>query len=127
MGDPAAVYIYGGRVISHSGVINGDTREALARTEIGNVVIGGGALEIRGMQWEAIHRSGAVNETIGTFTMGDVVIGGQVTPLPGEGLDQLEALKDLVAPLGLDISLPNARVEAGIVFVDHLTIGLVPN
>src|SRR3546814_11711482 len=85
MGDPAAVYIDGGRVISHSGVINGDTREALARTEIGNVVIGGGALEIRGMQWEAIHRSGAVNETIGTFPMGDVVIGGKVPPTPGPG------------------------------------------
>src|SRR3546814_16066623 len=59
--------------------------------------------------------------------MGDVVIGGQVTPLPGEGLDQLEALKDLVAPLGLNISTPKVRVEEGIVFVDPLKIGIVPN
>lgn len=124
-GDKAAVYITGGRTISRSGVVADGVREAMARTELGSVLIGGGAVEIQNMTWEAIHRSGAVNETIGTFTMGNVLVGGQVTPLPGEGLDQLEALKDILKPLGLTITPPKVRVEEGIVFVDPMRIGII--
>lgn len=126
-GDPAVLYISGGRTVTHSGVIDGNVREALARTEIGNIVIGGGALEIQGLTWEAIHRSGAVEETIGTFHMGNVLIGGQVTPLPGDAIEQLTSLNQLLEPLGIRITKPEVRVEEGIVFVDPLTIGIVPN
>jgi len=124
-GDPEAVFINGGRTITHSGVIDGNQREAVARTELGEVTIGGGAVKLQGLVWEAVHRSGAVEETIGKFEIGTVLINGQATPLPGEGLDQLESLKELLAPLGLDITPPTVRVEQGIVFVDPLTIGVV--
>lgn len=124
-GDPAAIYISGGRTIARSGVIDGNLREALARTELGSVVIGGGAVELQNMTWEAIHRSGAVEETLGSFTMGNVLIGGQVTPLPGDGADQLTALSDLLKPIGLTVTPPRIRVEEGIVFVDPMKIGIV--
>jgi hypothetical protein len=124
-GDPAAIYINGGRTISHSGVVDGNVREALARTELGSVVIGGGAVELQNLSWEAIHRSGAVNETLGSFSMGNLLINGQVTPLPGDGMEQLEGLKEALAPLGLTVTPPAVRVEQGIVFVDPLKIGIV--
>ncbi|MEO7430269.1 MAG: hypothetical protein ABIY48_12905, partial [Acidimicrobiales bacterium] len=127
MGDPATLFINGGRTITHSGVINGNTREALARTELGTVSIGGGAVELKGLTWQAIHRSGAVNETIGTFSIGSASIGGQVQSLPGDGFQQAAALNALLKPLGLNLTPPGVRVEQGIVFVDPLKIGVIPS
>lgn len=126
-GDPAAAYISGGRTISHSGVVDGTTREALARTEIDGLSLGGGAVKLRGLTWEAIHRSGGVNETVGTFTIDGAEVGGQKVTLPGDSLDQLAALKDLIEPLGFTFTPPKVRVEEGIVFVDPLVIGVIPS
>lgn len=126
-GDPAAVYISGGRTTSHSGVVGGNTREALARTEIDGITLGGGAVKLRGLTWEAIHRSGAVEETLGTFTIDGLEIGGQPVPLPSDGLDQLEALQAVLEPLGFAIKSPKVRVEQGIVFVSPLVIAIVPS
>jgi hypothetical protein len=127
MGDPATLFINGGRTITHSGIIGGNTREALARTELGTVSIGGGQILLQGLTWEAIHRSGAVNETIGTFSIGSVSIGGALQSLPGDGFQQAAALNDLLKPLGLSISPPLVRKEQGIVFVDPLKIGIIPS
>jgi len=126
-GDPAAVFIDGGRTISHSGVIGGNVREAVARTELGEVSLGGGAIKLRGLTWEAIHRSGTVNETIGSFTIDGLLVGGQSVPLPGEGLDQLKALGDVLRPLGFEVTPPAVRVEQNIVFVDPLKIAVIPS
>lgn len=127
-GDPAAIYIDGGKTISHSGVIDGNVREALARTELGDVTIGGpGGVRLEGMTWEAVHRSGAVEETLGSFTIGQLVIGGQPVPLPGDGAEQLAALQEALGQIGLLVEPPQVRVAEGIVFVDPLKIGVVPN
>lgn len=127
LGDPDTVYITGGRTISRSGVVNGNTREAIARTELGTVSLGGGQIKLEGLAWEAINRTGAVNEAIGTFTLGNMTIAGQSITLPADGLQQGTALKALLDPLGFDITPPNVRVEQGIVFVDPMKIGIVPS
>lgn len=127
IGDKAAVYIDGGRTITHSGIINGNTREALARTELGTVTIGGGAIVLQGLAWEAIHRTGAVNESVGTFTIGSVSIGGTPQVLPGDEFQQAAALNDLLKPLGFTVTPPSTRNEQGIQFVDPLKIGIVPS
>lgn len=126
-GDPTAAFISGARTISHSGVVDGNVREALARTEIGEVSLGGGVVKLQGLTWEAIHRSGAINETIGTFTIDGLLVGGQKVPLPGEGIQQLQALGDILRPLGFEVSPPVIRVEQGIVFVDPLKIAIIPS
>ena len=126
-GDPKSAYISGGRTITHSGVVGGNVREALARTEIDGLSLGGGAVKLRGMTWEAIHRSGAKNETLGTFTIDGIEIAGQKMPVQKDALDQLESLNTVLAPLGLKITAPKIRVEQGIVFVDPLVIAVIPS
>jgi hypothetical protein len=126
-GDPATAYITGGQTVSHSGVVKGDVREALARTEIDGLSLGGGAVKLRGMTWEAIHRSGAVEETVGTFSIDGIEVAGQKIPVSGDSLDQLESLKDVLEPLGFRITPPKVRVEQGIVFVDPLVVAVIPS
>lgn len=126
-GDPATLFVHGGRTITHSGVIGSDTREALARTELGTVSIGGGAILLQGLTWEAVHRSGAVDKVTGSFSIGSVVINGQTQSLSGDGFQQAEQLKALLAPLGLALTPPAVRNEQGIAFVDPLKISVIPS
>jgi hypothetical protein len=126
-GDPAAAYLSGGRTISSSGIVDGTTREAIARTEIDGLSLGGGAVRLRGMTWEAIHRSGAVNETVGTFSIDGIEIAGQKIPVSGDPVKQLASLGPVLAPLGFAITAPEVRVEQGIVFVDPMSIAVVPS
>ncbi|MGH9085804.1 MAG: hypothetical protein ACRDYW_10160, partial [Acidimicrobiales bacterium] len=128
LGDPASFFINGGQTITHSGIIDGNTREALARTELGAISIGGPTgIVINGMAWQAIHRSGAVEETIGTFEIGGVSLAGTPQTLPGDELQQAAALNDLLKPFGLVVTPPSVRVEQGIVFVDPLRFGVIPS
>lgn len=127
MGDPKTVFINGGRTISKSGVVNGNTREAVARTELGTVSLGGGAVKLNGLVWEATNRSGAVEESIGSFTLGSIELAGQKVSLPGDGADQLTALNAMLKPLGFDITPPKVRDQQGVEFVDPLVIGIIPS
>jgi hypothetical protein len=126
-GDPKSAYISGGRVTSHSGVVGGNTREAVARTSIDVLSLGGGAVKLSGMTWQAVSRSGAVNESVGTFTIDGIEIGGQKLPIDANSLQQLEGLNAALKPLGFLITAPKVRVEQGIVFVDPLVVAVIPS
>ena len=126
-GDKATAYLSGGRTISSSGVVGGNTRQALARTEIDGLSLGAGAVKLRGMTWEAIHRSGAENKTTGTFSIDGIEVAGQKVPVSSDPLKQLAGLNPVLQPLGLKITPPAVRVEQGIVFVDPLVIAVVPS
>ncbi len=127
LGDPATVFINGGRTITHSGVVDGNTREAFARTELGTVSLGDGQVKLNGLAWEAVDRTGARNEHSGTFSIGSVTIAGQTMALPGDSAAQLQQLEALLAPLGFDITPPTVRFAQGVMFVDPLVIGIVPS
>jgi hypothetical protein len=126
-GDEKSAYLSGGRTFTSSGVIGGNTREAVARTDIDLLSLGGGAVKLRGMTWEAIHRSGAVNQTIGTFSIDGIEIGGQKIPVQKDAIDQLAGLNAAIQPLGFKIQPPKVRVEQGIVFVDPMSIAVIPS
>lgn len=126
-GDKEAIYVDGGRTITRSGIINGNIREAVARTELGTVTLGGGAVTIQGLTWEAIHRTGAETKSVGTFTIGSVTIGGVPQVLPGDEFQQAAALNDLLKPLGFTLTPPGTRNEQNIQFVDPLKIGIIPS
>jgi hypothetical protein len=126
VGDAAIAQVRGGQSIATSGIVENGVREARAFTRIGSVTMGGGAIVLRGLEFEAIHRSGAVEETIGRFNLGGLTIGGQDIPLPGEGIEQMAALDEQLRPLGFTVTPPRVREAQGIVFVDPLKIGVIP-
>ncbi|MDQ2649922.1 MAG: hypothetical protein M3Z03_10230 [Actinomycetota bacterium] len=127
LGDAAVALISGGRTTATSGVVSPGVREARAISEIAEIRLLGGAVVIRGMRWEAIQRTGAVTENIGTFSLGSLVAGGQAIALPDDSLAQLNILRDVLESVGLTFRPPTTRVAEGIVFVDPLTIGIVPS
>jgi hypothetical protein len=118
--------VSGGTAEAFSGVVEGNVREAVGTVEIGKVDIGGGALVLEGVRWEAVHRSGAASAEQGTFTVGAVSVAGQRFGAP-EGAEQpladaLAAAQPLLGPLGLQVTLPESRIENGFVEMTPLRI-----
>lgn len=87
-----------------SGVF-GDYREATAVVEIAHVEIAG-LINLTGLRWEAIHRTGSREEQTGTFTIASAT-GPLDIPLPTDDiLALLEQLNAVLRPLSLEIRLP---------------------
>ena len=105
-------------------LVNG-VREAVATTDIGSISIAG-VLELRGLHWSAIYRTGGTDATDGVFSIGSLNILGQALNANDVAttLDQANALLNVV---GVQFSVPKAHTDAGIQFVDPLAIRIVPN
>jgi hypothetical protein len=114
------------------------TRESIARSYVSFIEFGGGAARLEGLTWEAVHRTGAVNESFGSFTIGggtvhEVVLSGLLGPVLGPGspvpLDPMLALRtvgDAIRPFGLNLAVPQSYSAGGFQFVDPLKVGFVP-
>lgn len=124
--DLEVLAVSGGTAEAFSGVVDGNIREAVGTVEIGKIDIAGGALVLEGLRWKAVHRTGAESVEQGTFTVGSVSVAGQRFAAP-DGAEQpladaLAAAEPLLAPLGLQITLPKPRIESGIVEMTPLRI-----
>ena len=123
---PGLLRVGGTRAYARSAVLENGVREATAVSEIGSISFVAAAVQITGLRWEAIHRTGAVNETIGTFTVDALKVAG--VPVPVEDLAQLNTVLE---PLGFRLRAPRTRVVdtsgGTIVIVDPLAIAIVPN
>lgn len=126
--DLAAVVIDGARAESSSGVQDGRVRNATGVVRIGTLDIGDGALVLEGLEWRAVHRTGAESVEQATFTVGVVTVAGQRMPAP-EGAEQpladaIAAAQPLLGPLGIQVTLPQARIAGGIVEISPLRVRL---
>ncbi len=126
--DLAVVSVGGGFAEAFSGVIDGRTREAVGRVRIGTVDVGGGALVLEGLEWVAVHRSGADSTQTGSFSVGAITVAGQRFRAP-EGAEQplgdaIAAAEPALRALGVDVQLPAARIEGGIVEMTPLRLRL---
>mgnify|MGYP003114657832 CR=1 FL=1 len=124
--DLGLLAVSGGTAEAFSGVVDGNVREAVGIVEIGRVDIGGGAFVLEGLRWHAMHRTGADSVEQGSFTVGAVSVAGQRFAAP-DGVEQplaeaLAAAEPLLGPLGLKITLPQPRIEGGIVEMTPLRI-----
>ncbi len=93
---------------------------------IGKVILGGGAVVLEGLEWRALHRTGAEAAEQARFSLGAVVVQGQRFSLP-EGSDQplrdaIAAAEPVLRPLGLHLQLPEPRIEAGISEISPLRV-----
>jgi hypothetical protein len=123
---PGLLRVGGTRAYSRSAVIDDKVREATAVSEIGDISFVADTVKITGLRWEAIHRTGAVNETIGTFTVESLKVAGVAVPV-----EDLAQLNTVLEPLGFRLRAPRTRVVdtsgGTIVIVDPLAIAVVPN
>lgn len=125
---PGVLSVQGARSHARSGV-DGELREAVARTEVARLVVAD-VVELRGMVWEAIHRSGSTEEQLGTFTLGSLVVGGTPVPFddPTEGL---AAANDALRPLGFELRPPRAHFDetarGTLATVDPLGVRVIPS
>jgi hypothetical protein len=123
---PGVLSVGGTRAYSRSGVVDGAVREATAVSEVQDLSFAADAVQIKGLRWEAIQRTGGVEEKIGTFTVESLRVAG--VPVPVEDLGQLNAVLE---PIGFQLRIPKTRVVnttgGEIVIVDPLAIAVIPN
>jgi len=106
-------------------VVNGNTREAIATADIGSLNLGG-QVKLAGLHFEALHRTGAVNEHTGTFTIGSASIGGQAIPT-GDPKAAIDAVNKVLNTIGIELRLPTIYAADDRVAVDPFAIAIVPN
>ena len=130
LGEPGALAIAGAHSNSITRVVDNKTREAIAVTEIGSLSVGGGAVKLGNLRWEAIHRTGAETTKSATFTIGSATIGGSLLPIPlptGDPGILFSVLNPVLAPFGVELRAPATREVNGSIQLDPLVIGIVPS
>lgn len=101
-----ALVVDGGKAASTVEVVDGAARQARSEVEA-NLTIGG-ALELGGLHWEALHRTGANPTASATFDIGTAKLFG--VPIPLESLEAAEAaINAVLTPSGISLRFP--RVE----------------
>src|SRR5205807_5070683 len=87
-----------------SGVVNGE-RVAAATPDIGTLDIAMGAVVMRGLHWEVAYPSGGSAHPTGTFSIGQLLIGGNAVPT-ADPMAALNAANKVLANLGIQLAPP---------------------
>lgn len=120
--------VSGARAESRTGVVDGKTREAVARVVIPRLELADGTVVLENLTWTAIQRTGAEQIEQATFTIGAATIAGQSLAAPPGGelpvADVAAALAPVLAPLGIEITFPVGRVDKGAVDLSPLRLRL---
>src|SRR5439155_1063972 len=106
-------------------LLHGDTREAVATVDVGNINIAGGAVTITNLHWEATQYTGAQTKSDGKFTMGSLLIGGQSIPT-NDPSAAFAGVNQALAPFGVELRPPKIHNDNGLLVVDPLAIAVVP-
>jgi hypothetical protein len=125
-GIPGVVEIAGARARAEAGFVSGQ-RLARATTDIDEVRLAGGLVVLRGLHWEALHTSGPTAPKA-TFTIDGATVAGTSVPVGSAGGAEaaVEQLNAVLAPLGIRVQLPAGRTSGGVLFLDPLTVSVVP-
>jgi hypothetical protein len=136
LGLDGAVEIDGGSTRATAGVVDGSIREARGFSTVERIVLGGGAVVLEGLEWTAVHRSGAEEEVDAAFSLGSIEIAdnsllpGEVSDGGADGLSEaLEAANEVLAETGLTLHAPEKLIneETGQVLVTPLKIAIGPS
>jgi hypothetical protein len=118
--------VVGGRAEARSGIVDANVRESTARVVVPRLELAEGAIVLEGMEWLVVNRSGAVQAEEATFNLGAVTIAGQSFSPPAGSeqplVDVAAALEPLLGPLGIEITFPAPRIEAGTVELSPLRL-----
>lgn len=128
IGIPGVLEIGAAKASSTAQVIDKKTREARGVTSIGSLSLGGGAVVLRGLTWEAVQRTGEGAGTDGDFRVDAVTIAGQNVTVPAGAIPLdavLPQINAALAPSGLMIDAPTVQKEGDFVRVTPLAIRVV--
>lgn len=124
LGLPGVLQIGPGRAEATSGLVNGE-RVATATVDISNLTIAG-AIAINGLHWQATYSTGTKTAYAGDFTIGSLSIAGQKVPTQNPKA-VFDALNGVLGSLGVVLTMPTAHLNGDALFVDPLSVGIVPN
>ncbi len=134
LGLSSVVEILHGRTDADVAVLGGKAREAHAVTTIDRLSLFDGQVVLVDVRWEAIQRTGEGERAEGTFSVGQVLLGGKPLPgappppsaLPGAPQpalpDPLAALNTALAPSGVSIVAPHFEAAGAVARVTPMSI-----
>ncbi len=100
------VTLNGGRAEAVTEVVDGAARQAYATVEAGLNI--GGVLDLSGLRWEALHRTGADPAAEASFDIGTAHLLGIEVPL--DSLQDLEkVVNETLAQIGIAVSFPKVQ------------------
>ncbi len=128
-GIPGVLEIGSGRTTAFTGFQNGQ-RVAKATVDLASLTLPGG-FTFKGLHWEVTHTSGGGAKPQGSFSVNAASGPASALGTVLRGLDPLALLEKLSAvtgpALGFQVTLPRVHLDNGTLFVDPLSISVVPN
>jgi hypothetical protein len=115
---------------SHVSIDNGDTRVAVATSDIGAISLAGGAIQIGGLHWIATQDTGAKSISTATFSIGSLKVGGATIPLTPTTSPTalLSVINTVGSQIGFNIQWPaTSTLPDGTIQITPLTIGIDNN
>jgi hypothetical protein len=124
LGVPGVVTMAGLSERTSSGIGGDGVRVATAHVEVAEVELLGGLVALHGIAWDGRHHG--VDGPSGGFHIGSASIAG--APIPTQDpAAVLEAVNAVTSVLGVTLESPEVREVGANVYVDPLTIAVVPN
>ena len=108
-----------------SGLVNGN-RVAGATSDIGAINFVNGQVALKKLHWEVAYPSGGGGQPTGSFSIGQVSIGGNAIPTADPSA-ALAAVNQVLGTLGIEVDAPKVSTVQGVEFVSPLQIQVVPN
>ena len=98
---------------------------AAATSDIGVINLAGSVV-LKNLHWEVAYPSGGSGQPSGSFSIGQLLIGGQAVPT-GDPSAALAAVNQVLTNLGIQLAPPKATLVQGVQFVSPLELDWVPN
>jgi hypothetical protein len=108
-----------------SGLVKGD-RVAGATSDIGAINFVNGQVVMKNLHWEVTYPSSGAGQPTGSFSVGQLLIGGTPVPAPDPSA-ALAAANKVLGTLGIEVDAPTVTQVQGVEFVSPLQIQVVPN
>ncbi|HEY2834413.1 MAG TPA: hypothetical protein VGJ14_18470 [Sporichthyaceae bacterium] len=115
---PGVLQVIGGTASSAAKLTPGKQRDSSATSAVSTLSLGGGLVQLSGIQWTAGDHTGAKTGTDGGFSVSSITVGGQTLPTgdPTQLQSAFAAANGALTPLGLSLNMPTVtRSKTGVI------------
>ena len=136
LGLDGAIEFEGGTSRATAGIVDAGQREARGQATFERIILGGGAVVLEGLEWNAVHRTGADEAADASFDLGGITIADDGL-LPGDASEQgadgvaeaFGAANEALTELGISLVAPQKVVneDTGQVAMSPMKISLGPS